>query len=131
MYYFAYGFNLSRRQMEACVPGSKAVFAATLLNHRVIFAGDSRQWHGAVVSLRRVQGQRVEGAVYDLTPVQLNKLDAIEGRLYRRLPVKVVDGKGAFLEAVTHAQDPLAPEGKPSREYLLVIQEGRRDWGLD
>jgi hypothetical protein len=131
MYFFAYGPNLSRKQMEERAPGVKAAFAATLLNHQLIFAGDSRRWSGAVASLRRVQGQRVEGAVYDLSQVQLNKLDAVEGRLYHRMPVKVVDGKGVFHEAVTCVQDPLATPGKPSREYLLVIQEGRREWGLD
>jgi gamma-glutamylcyclotransferase (GGCT)/AIG2-like uncharacterized protein YtfP len=131
MYLFAYGANLNRKQMEERAPGVKAAFAATLPNHQLIFAGYSPRWKGAMASLRRVQGQRVEGAVYDLSPVQMNKMDAIEGRHYRRLPVKVVDGKGVFHEAVAYVQDPLAPVDRPSREYVMVIQEGRRDWGLD
>ena len=131
MYYFAYGSNLSRGQVEERLPGIKAAFAATLPNHKIVFVGYSPKWKGAVASLRRVQGQRVEGAVYEVGLVQMNKLDAFEGRFYRRQLVKVVDGKGVFHEVTAYVQDPLAQEGKPSREYLMVIQEGRRDWGLD
>ena len=42
MYYFAYGSNLSKKQMLARCPDSKAMFSATLPNYQLLFAGWSR-----------------------------------------------------------------------------------------
>jgi gamma-glutamylcyclotransferase len=46
MYYFAYGSNLSLKQMAERCPEAKPKFTAILPNYKVIFTGWSRKWHG-------------------------------------------------------------------------------------
>ena len=67
MYYFAYGSNLSKKQMSERCPDSKPMFIATLPNHQMVFAGWSRKWRGGVASLKTFRGAKVPGAIYEVT----------------------------------------------------------------
>ena len=72
------------------------------------------------------------GALYEVSEPDLRLLDRHEGipGTYERLKVKVVTEDEDFVEAVTHVRVDPAEETKPSAEYLAVVQEGYRDWGL-
>ena len=132
MYYFAYGTNLNKKQMLERCPQSKTKFIATLHNYKLIFVGWSRQWRGGVASLKSVRGERVLGAIYELTDRDLSRLDKFEGypRDYNRINVRVNDEFGEPVDAMTYIKAGQVEETKPSKEYLSIVQQGYRDWGL-
>ncbi len=130
MNYFAYGTNLNRKQMLERCPGGKPKLTATLHNYRLVFVGWSRQWRGGVVSIRRSSGERVSGAIYEVSEECLKRLDRYEGSDYQRLNVIVNNEDGEPIEAITYTNTRQAEETKPSMEYLSIIQQGYKDWGI-
>jgi gamma-glutamylcyclotransferase len=132
MYYFAYGPNLNRRQVQGCLPGSQPRFSAELANYKLIFCGWSRQWRGGLASIKLSRGDKVLGAVYEVPDKELAKLDRLEDcpANYNRLKVTVYRDTGEPLEAITYIKAKQSEETRPSAEYLAVIQQGYRDWGL-
>lgn len=129
MFYFAYGSNLSKAQMQQRCPGAKPLYTAVLPNYKLVFAGWVRKWHGSIASIRMVRGERVRGAVYEVSEPCLRRLDA-EDAGYSRLNVTVFNQDDEPVEAVTYAKSGQLDESKPSPEYLAVIQQGYRDWRL-
>jgi len=132
MYYFAYASNLSRKQMSERCPDVQPKFVATLPNYKLIFAGWSRKWHGGVASIKPFRGERVLGAIYELSERGLRQLDKYEGYpdIYTRANVTVTDGFGNRIEAVTYIKVEQSEETQPSKEYLAIIQQGCKDWGI-
>ncbi len=132
MYYFAYGSNLNRKQMLERCPESKPRFTATLSNYQLVFVGWSRQWRGGVASIKAFRGGKVLGAVYEVSDRDLRRLDSYEGypRDTNRLKVTVFDEDGEPVQAITYIKTSQSEETKPSPEYLSVIQQGYRDWGI-
>ena len=132
MRYFAYGSNLNKKQMQERCPDSKPLFTAVLPNYKLIFVGWSRQWKGAVASIKTSRGDRVRGAVYEISEQCLRKLDRFEGypQNYNRLKVIVFGEDDEAIEAITYIKAGQIEEGQPSKEYLAVIQQGLRDWRL-
>ncbi len=132
MYYFAYGSNLNRKQMLERCPDSKSVFVATLPNYKLIFVGWSRQWRGGTASIRPLRGEKVLGAIYEVSDRDFRRLDGYEGypRSTNRLNVTVFDEDGEPIQAVTYIQASQLEETKPSPEYLSIVQQGYRYWGI-
>jgi len=132
MYYFAYASNLNRKQMRERCPDSKPMFLATLHNYMLVFAGWLRQWRGGTATIKPFRGERVIGAVYEVSERDLRRLDRYEGcpGNYNRLKVRVFDEDGEPVEAVTYIKSGQLEETPPSKEYLAVIQQGYRDWGI-
>ena len=132
MYYFAYGSNLNRKQMLERCPDSKPRFLATLHNYKLVFVGWSRQWRGGVVSIKSFRGERVLGAIYEISERDLRRLDKYEGYpgSYSRSKVTVFNEDGEPIEAITYIKSGQLEETPPSKEYLAVIQQGYRDWGI-
>ena len=130
MYYFAYASNLSRRQMLERCPNNKTKFVATLPNHKLIFSGWSRKWHGGTASIQPTTGEKVIGAVFEVTEGCLANLEKHEGLKYRRKPATVFTESGESVEVVTFIMREQSEETKPTMEYLAVIQQGYRDWGI-
>ena len=132
MYYFAYDLNLNKKQMLERCPDSKPKFRATLPNYKLIFTGWNRQWRGGVASIKLFSGEKVIGAIYEVSETDLRRLDKYEGvpADYNRLNVRVFNEAGDLLEAVTYIKARQSEETPPSREYLAVIQKGYRDWRI-
>ena len=132
MYYFAYGPNLSKKEMLEHCPGGKPAFIATLPNYKLIFVGWSRQWRGGLASIRSFKGERAPGAVYEISERDLGRLDNYEGypRGANRLNVTVYNEDGEPIQAITYIKTGQSEEAKPSSEYLSLIQQGYRDWGI-
>ena len=132
MYYFAYASNLNRKQMLEHYPDSLPRFTASLPNYRLIYTGWSRQWRGGVASIKPLRGEKVLGAIYEVSDRDLAKLDRLENcpATYNRLKVTVYRDTGEPIEALTYIKSRQPEETKPSPEYLLVIQQGYRDWSL-
>jgi len=116
MYYFAYASNLNRKQMQERCPDSQAKFPATLHHYQLVFVGWSRR------------GDKVPGAIYEVSEECLRHLDRYEGSDYRRLNVIVNNEDGEPAEAVTYIRSGQAEPAKQSQEYLAVIQQGYKDW---
>jgi len=132
MYYFAYGSNLNRKQMQERCPDSKPMFIATLPNYKLVFVGWSRKWRGGVASIKPFRGEKVLGAIYEVSERGLRRLDSYEGYPgnYNRLKVTVFDEDGEPIEAVTYIKAVQSEETQPSKEYLAIIQQGYRDWRI-
>ncbi len=129
MYYFAYASNLNRKQMLERCPDSKPKFMVTLPNYNLIFAGWSRERRGGVATIRRFGGEKVLGGIYDISEQCLRQLDRYEEG-YDRLKVTVFTEVDEPIEAITYIKSGLLEETQPSKEYLSIIQQGYRDWGL-
>ena len=132
MFYFAYGSNLSHKQMLQRCPDSKPRFKATLPNYKLIFAGWSRKWHGGVASIKPFAGSKVSGAVYEISEKDLSSLDKCEGypKDYDRLNVLVTTEDGDPIKAITYIKQEQSEERQPSPDYLAVIRQGYKDWGI-
>ncbi len=132
MYYFAYGSHLNRKQMLECCPDSKPKSIATLPNYKLIFVGWSRQRHGGVASIKHFRGEKVLGAIYEISDRDLRRLDKCEGYpgTSNRFNVTVFDNKGDPLEATTYIKARQSEETQPSPEYLSVMRQGCKDWKI-
>jgi len=132
MYYFAYGDNLNQRQMRQRCPRSQPLFAATLPNYTLVFAGWSRQWWGGLASIKTFRGHKVRGAIYDVSETDFQRLDSHKRSpvAYNRFKVTVYDEDNQPVEAATYVMAGQIKETPPSAEYLAVIQQGYRDWRL-
>jgi gamma-glutamylcyclotransferase len=132
MYYFAYGTNLNKRQMAERCPESQPRFMAILHNYKLIFTGWSRQWRGGVTSIKPLRGEKVLGAIYEVSDRDLRLLDKHEGYpgICNRIKVIINRETGEPFEAITYIKARQSEEIKPSPEYLAIIQQGYRDWGL-
>ena len=132
MHYFAYGSNLNKKQMLERCPESKPLFIATLPNYKLVFSGWSRKWRGGVAIIKLLRGERVFGAIYEVSDRDLRRLDTYEGypNSYNRINVTAFDEDGKRVEAVTYVKVGQLEETKPSKEYLAPIQQGYRDWQI-
>ncbi len=132
MYYFAYASNLNQKQMRERCSDSKPLFKAILPNHKLIFAGWRRKWRGGVATIKPSRDEKVYGAVYEISERCLRILDGHEDypTVYDRFNVLVIKEDGEALEAVTYIRREQSEETKPSQEYIEVIRQGYKDWGI-
>ena len=132
MYYFAYGADLTQKRMRERCPDSQPGFTATLPNYKLVFVGWSRQWRGGEVTIRFFRGEKVLGAVYEVSEGDLRRLDSGEGypRNASRMNVTVFSEDGEPIPALTYIKTGQSEETRPSAEYLSLIQQGYRDWGI-
>jgi gamma-glutamylcyclotransferase (GGCT)/AIG2-like uncharacterized protein YtfP len=132
MYYFAYGSNLNRKQMLERCPDSKPVAIATLPNYKLVFVGWSRKWRGGAANIKGFKGEKVLGAIYEISDRDLRRLDKHEGYPgnSNRLNVIVFDENGGPIEAVTYISAGQAEETQPSPEYISVMRQGCKDWRI-
>jgi gamma-glutamylcyclotransferase (GGCT)/AIG2-like uncharacterized protein YtfP len=130
--YFAYGSNLNKKQMQERAPESKARLSAVLPNYKLVFTGWSRRWKGGTATIRASIGDKVNGGVYEITERDLRRLDSYEGYPYEydHKDVTVFTEDGQALKAFTYIKKAPAEETRPSPEYVEVIKQGYRDWGI-
>ena len=129
MYYYAYGSNLSKKQMKERCPDSRPLFTAVLPNYKLVFSGWSREWRGGKATLISSRGDKIRGAVYEVSEICLRKLDGYEAG-YSRLNVTVFDEDNEPHQAVTYIKSGQIEETIPSQEYGAIIRQGYRDWGI-
>jgi gamma-glutamylcyclotransferase len=129
MYYFAYASNLSKKQMQARCPDSQAKFVATLPNYKLVFTGWSREWRGGKATIKSFRGEKVRGAIYEVSEACLRQLDKHEAG-YTRFNVNIYDEDNQPHQAITYIKSGQMEESPPSREYGEVIRQGYHDWGI-
>ena len=127
MLYFAYGSNLHRRRFEARCPGSRPVAAAELRGYRLAFRGNG---HADIV---RQKGSVVRGALYTVTPRDVEALDCYEGVpvYYHRITIFVKDGAGRLHKALAYKMRNDVTDAAPLLSYVLTIVSGCRDWNIE
>jgi len=129
MRYFAYGSNLSKQQMKERCPDSRPLFTATLPNYRMVITGWSRKWMGGVATIIRSRGDKVRGAVYEVSDACLHQLDKHETG-YGRQMVTVFDEDSEPHEVVTYIKTGQVEPSPPSKAYAEVVHRGHKDWGI-
>jgi gamma-glutamylcyclotransferase len=129
MYYFAYASNLSKKRMQERCPDSRPLFVATLPNYKIVFTGWSREWRGGKATVKSLRGEKVRGAIYEVSETCLRRLDKFEVG-YERFNVTVFDEDNQPHQVVTYVKSGQLEESAPSKEYGEVIRQGYRDWGI-
>ena len=129
MLYFAYGSNLNKQQMQERCPESLPKFSAVLPNYKLAFSGWSRTWRGGTATIKPFRGEKVRGAIYEVTESCLKQLDRYDVG-YIHMNVTVFDEDNEPHQAVTFAKTGQLDESLPSKEYAAVIKQGYRDWRI-
>jgi len=149
MLYFAYGSNLNARAVaEWCrhhghrpVPlqGGKP---CVLDNYRLGFPIYSEYWGGGIADIVYDPGKYVMGALFDVSPTDLDLLDLKVGRerdrsgieigIYKRVEVKVAPlGRGAPMPAVTYQGVNVDRNHiPPTHHYMDMLTQGACVQGL-
>jgi len=133
-WYFAYGSNLSRAQMEDRTGPIREERRARLDGYRLAFnkrGSDST----AKANIEPSPGKTVWGIVYRCSPDALCDLDTYEGVAgghYVRQAIRVRLDGGGELEAVTYVAGKAFIDNSltPSPDYLRTILEGAREHDL-
>ncbi len=131
--YFAYGSNLSPRQMQQRCPGARLVAPARLRGHRLAFDRYSARWRGYVADVVPAASADTWGVLWELMPGQIETLDRYEGvasGAYERCVVDVELLRGETVTAVTYRVVAPGESGAPSAAYLATIREGARAHAL-
>jgi gamma-glutamylcyclotransferase (GGCT)/AIG2-like uncharacterized protein YtfP len=102
---------------------------ATLPNYKLAFTGWARNWKGGVATIKPFRGEKVHGAIYEVSEACLRQLDKYEVG-YTRLNINVFDEDNEPHQAVTYIKSGQLEESLPSKEYAAVIRQGYRDWGI-
>lgn len=131
-YYLAYGVNLNLRKMDEYCPGAILISPGYILNHRLVFDGQSIRRPGATANIREEAGQIVWGALFEIRELELKQLDEFENcpTSYQRKQVTVLTADGLKYKDVWVYFREGQPEGKPGAEYFGEVLEGARMCGL-
>jgi gamma-glutamylcyclotransferase len=136
--YFAYGSNMSRRQMTERCPGHECLGLAVLMDHALCFPRTSPIRNCGVAGLAETPGAEVWGVVYRLHDEDLAALDRREGydpakpvheNRYNRQSVRVLMN-GQAIECLTYFARHEPGEHAPSADYLGTMIEGAEENGL-
>jgi gamma-glutamylcyclotransferase (GGCT)/AIG2-like uncharacterized protein YtfP len=132
--YFAYGSNLSTRQMRSRCATARVEGRAVLRNYALAFGGFSARWGGPVATIVPVRGAEVDGLLYMLQEADLRSLDRHEGYplAYLRTKLVVTDERGRHRRAVVYVQTVGGDrERVPSARYVRVLRRAYERLGFD
>ncbi len=127
-WYFAYGSNLLKEQMQGRTREVRQPQVCRLAEHRLAF---NKQGKGDQVyaNIMPDTGSEVWGVIYRCSPAAMKELDRYEGVAaghYHRQQIEVIGHDGATVKAVTYVagDDHVCPDGQPSDEYLGRFLQG-------
>ena len=133
MKFFFYADNLNLSQLKRRAPEHKFLFTAYLPDHSIQFCRWSTQWRCGLASVIPSPGEKVWGAVFEITDEDLKILDEFEDDVpqgaYRHLPVTVITEDGEKLLVTTHAANPIG-KFKPKEHYIDWVLKGVKQWKL-
>jgi gamma-glutamylcyclotransferase (GGCT)/AIG2-like uncharacterized protein YtfP len=79
MYYFGYGSNMRAEFTANLLPSAKFVMKGYLPNYEVQWRAWSEKYKGGISSINEAPAEIVEGAIYECTEEELEKLDYMSG----------------------------------------------------
>lgn len=125
MKYFAYGTNMSRRQMNDRCPSNKILSKAKLKGYKFIF--NSR----GVATIILADKVEVHGVIYEIDKECLENLKRYEGypNFYEIEDVEVVDENNNRIETIVFIATDLN-EGCPREDHLNIILTGAQENNL-
>ena len=128
MYYFAYGSNLSHRQMKNIrCNGCSYVKNAYLDNYALSFCHPEPDNIYGYANVYKKKGSRVPGAIWKITKEHEQTLDIYEEypKSYKKHYFNLDGNKTMFYIMETCSFK------KPSQRYINIIKEGYQDCNLD
>lgn len=128
-FYFAYGSNLNKGQMDLRCPAASPLTVVTLRDYKLLFCGRNR---AGVATVEPCKGSNVIGGLWIITTDCLRALDVYEGfpYLYDRVALDVVDESGRVYNAITYYMVGEPPLSIPSEYYFAVIRQGYNDFKI-
>jgi len=139
MLYYAYGSNMDWNQMRRRCPSARFVGIALLQDHKLEFTRKSQQRGCGVADVVPITGQNVWGVVYEISDLDVGKLDASEGyrpgsnknSYWRHERMVSLDGdpKRPLTVQLYIAEREDAPP-KPNNKYKDQILSGAKHWHL-
>ncbi|GIW56624.1 MAG: hypothetical protein KatS3mg082_3028 [Nitrospiraceae bacterium] len=126
-------------QMRKRCPSSRFVAVAVLPDRTLAFSRRSTKRNCGVADAVSAPGEKVWGVVYEISDTELSNLDRAEGFLcgreqnaYRRCQTQVfADGKAERpLTVWTYFATPEPNPPLPNQEYMRLLLEGAKHWGL-
>ena len=138
--HFAYGSNMSLKQMKDRCPDSRPIGIAVLRDHKLAFTRLGTVRKCGVADVVPMKGTHVWGRLFDLSPSDLTNLDKHEGAArknepnsYDRVPMEVdIDGNPASPISVQVYVVPASARGShlPNRAYMDLIISGAMEASL-
>jgi hypothetical protein len=131
--YFAYGADLNETLLRRRCPDVRVVGAAALRGFGLAFAGASKTWRGATLTLVPTAGAHVDGVLYLLSHLELADLDRKQGcpRVYERVSVRVADDASPVADAHAYCMRPPVATGLPSDAYFDLVAREYHRLGFD
>ena len=98
MKFFLYGDNLNPTQLKRRAPEHRFLMLATLPEHTIRFSRWSSQWRCGLATVAPSPGEKVWGAVFELTEEDLKLMDKFEDDVpqgaFRHIQVTVATEAG-------------------------------------
>ena len=133
MRFFLYADNLNPTQLKRRAPEHKFLFKAYLQDHTVGLPRFSSQWRCGLASIIPSQGERVWGAVFEVTEEDLKILDTFEEEVpegaYRHLEINVMTEEDQKKLVTTHVTKSIG-KFKAKDHYLDFVGKGVKHWEL-
>lgn len=144
MWYFAYGSNLNQDDLDKWCDKhgeprlnlkSKAWHRATLHDFALSFNCYSRTRRCGAANIQPSPGECVRGVVFEITQPELELIARKEGTpktyVEKNVALELEDGTRVPSKTFHCCPGTERPDLKPSKEYLHIIIEGARRYGLD
>ena len=134
MYHFGYGSNLNAGFVqEKLLPSARFLMRGYLPNYEVQFRLWSDDYFGGISSIVESPGQIVQGAIYECSQEDLERLDYIPGLYvpnYKRETFLVLGEDGKWHSAELYRLRVLSGPFPPARQYVEGMYEGAKQIGL-
>lgn len=122
--YAAFASNLDPDQMAVRCPHSPLRGTGWITGWRLTFGGEELGWEGSMATIVEDPTSQVFVALYDVSPVDVKKLDeweAVDQGIYRKIHVRAqtLDGERLAWVYALNAYE----GGLPSARYLGILAE--------
>lgn len=130
-WYFAYGSNMNRAQMQAQSGRILEEYPAQLPNYELRFNKKVRGGTAAA-NVQPAQGKTVHGVVYRIEEGAFRALDRFEGapEHYRRIEVRVNPEGAQPVSAQVYIATKVEKGLRPATHYLQALLKGAGEHGL-
>ena len=130
--YFAFGSNMSERELLAHTPGARSLGRAVLRGYRLAFTRWSERRGGGVADIVEDPEGVVWGVLYEVPVDELPALDAKESvhTAYRRTTVRAEDAAGLTRDAMAYEVVDKTGSYAPATDYLAIVVDGAREHAL-
>lgn len=138
--YFAYGSNMSLRQMRKRCPAAQRVGIGMLANHVLAFTRFAQGRRCGVADVLPHPSQDVWGVLFEVNSTDLRSLDASEGfhgagleNAYDRSEITVLregDPAQPVRAELYVVQEKSAESLRPNQDYQALLVEGATENGL-